>query len=213
MRQLTKRVVERLCAAENIGRRKAGWRKRAGFTLIELIAVIAILAIIAATLVGTVTNHISNAKYASADSDLASLKSALDQFMITHNGTLIGLLANGTSKGALTGSAALANMSKLDPFLSKPVATTYDPWQRPYQISANYNTTTNQGDVVIYVLADTTLGLNGKDVSYKTVQPNGTEGTFAVTGVAVNPLRKAKGATGDKGEPMAIRVMGQYEMQ
>jgi prepilin-type N-terminal cleavage/methylation domain-containing protein len=198
MRQLTKRVAE---------------RKRGGFTLIELIAVIAILAILMATLVGTVTNHISNAKYASADSDLASLKSAIDQYMITHNGTLIGLLPNGTTAGSLTGSAALANMSRLDPFLSKPVATTYDPWQRAYRIQASYNTTTNQGDVVIYVAADTALGLNPKTVAYKTVQPNGTEGTFSVANVAVNPLRKAKGSTGDQGEPMAIRVMGQYEIQ
>jgi prepilin-type N-terminal cleavage/methylation domain-containing protein len=194
-------------------RKSFGQRKRRGFTLIELIAVIAILAILMATLVATVTNHISNAKYASADTDLAALKSALDQYMITHNGTLIGLFGNGTSQGDLTGSDALTNMDKLDPFLSKPTATTYDPWQRPYKIQVDYNGTTNQGDVVIYVIADTTLGLNAKDVEYKTVQPDGTEGTFTVTNVAVNPLRKAKGLTGDQGEPMAIRVLGQYEVQ
>jgi type IV pilus assembly protein PilA len=188
-------------------------RKRRGFTLIELIAVIAVLAILMSTLVATVTNHISNAKYASADTDLAALKSALDQYMITHNGTFIGLFGNGTSQGDLTGSSALANMDKLDPFLSKPISTTYDPWQRPYKIQVDYNGTTNQGDIAIYVIADTTLGLNAKDVEYKTVQPDGTEGTFTVSNVAVNPLRKAKGATGDQGEPMAIRVLGQYEMQ
>jgi prepilin-type N-terminal cleavage/methylation domain-containing protein len=195
------------------GRKSITQRKRPGLTLIELVAVIAILAILMATLVGTVTNHIANAKYASADTDLASLKSALDQYMVTHNGTLIGLFSNGTSQGDLTGSSALGNMDRLDPFLSKPISTTYDPWQRPYKIQVDYNGTTNQGDVVIYVIADTNLGLNPKDVEYKTVQPDGTEGTFTVTNVAVNPLRKAKGLAGSQGEPMAIRVMGQYEMQ
>jgi prepilin-type N-terminal cleavage/methylation domain-containing protein len=208
MRQFFKRVLEQANNTKNLGR-----RKRRAFTLIELIAVIAILAILMSTLVGTVTNHISNAKYASADTDLASLKSALDQYMVTHNGTLIGLFSNGTSQGDLTGASALANMDRLDPFLSKPVATTYDPWQRPYKIQVDYNATTNQGDVVIYVIADTSLGLNPKDVEFKTVQPDGTEGTFTVTNVAVNPLRKQKGVTGDQGEPMAIRVLGQYEIQ
>jgi type IV pilus assembly protein PilA len=209
MSQFVKRVTERVCKSVNNLRQ----RKRRGFTLIELIAVIAILAILMATLVATITNHISNAKYASADTDLAALKSAIDQYLITHNGTLIGLFPNGASQGDLTGESALANMDKLDPFLSKPIATTYDPWQRPYQIQVDYNGTTNQGDVAIYVIADVALGLNPKDVEYKTVQPDGTEGTFTLTNVAVNPLRKARGVTGDQGEPMAIRVMGQYEMQ
>jgi prepilin-type N-terminal cleavage/methylation domain-containing protein len=209
MRQLIKRITER--THKNPGTFEQ--RKRRGFTLIELIAVIAILAILMATLVGTVTNHINNAKYASADTDLAALKSALDQYMITHNGTFIGLFSNGASAGDLTGSSALANMQKLEPFLSKSVESIYDPWQRPYKIWVDYNGTTNQGDVVIYVIADTALGLNPKDVEYVTIQPDGQEGTFTVSNVAVNPLRKAKGLAGDQGEPMAIRVLGQYEMQ
>jgi prepilin-type N-terminal cleavage/methylation domain-containing protein len=203
-----KRVVEKVKSIK--------LKKRRGLTLIELVAVIAILAILTilmAGLISSVTNHINNAKYATADGELASLKSALDQYMITHNGTFIGLFPNGNTQGDLTGTNALANIDRVDPFLSKPTATTYDPWQRPYQIQVDYNGTTNQGDIVIYVQADTTLGLNPKDVEYKTVQPDGTEGTFTVSNVAVNPLRKSKGAAGDQGEPMAIRVMGQYEMQ
>jgi prepilin-type N-terminal cleavage/methylation domain-containing protein len=188
-------------------------RKRRAFTLVELVTVIVIIAILMAGIAVMVTNHVSNAKYATADSDLAALKSALDQYTITHNGTFIGLFANGKTEGEITGASALSNMQKLDPFLSKPIKTIYDPWQRPYRIWANYNGTTNQSDVVIYVQADTTLGLNPKQVEYKTVTPGGEESNFTIANVAVNPLRKAKGASGNQGEPMSIRVSGQYEMQ
>jgi general secretion pathway protein G len=187
--------------------------RRGGYTLVELITVIIIIAILTAGVGVMITNHVSNAKYATADSDLAALKGALDQYTLTHNGTFIGLFANGRTEGALTGSSAIANAEKLDPFLSKPGSTIYDPWQRPYQIWVNYNSTTNQSDVVIYVQSDTTLGLNSKTVEYTTVTPNGTSSTFTIANVAVNPLRKAKGVAGSEGEPMAIRVSGQYEMQ
>lgn len=187
--------------------------KRRGFTLIELLIVVAIIGLLAAGAGYMVTNSLNNAKYAAADKDLVALKSALDQYAITHNGNFIGLLANGTSSGTMTGSSALANMDKLDPFLSKPIATLYDPWQRAYRIQVDYDTTTCQGDIVIYVEADSKLGLNAKDVDYKTIASDGTEGTFSVANIAVNPNRKVKGASGSSGEPMAIRVLGQYEIQ
>jgi prepilin-type N-terminal cleavage/methylation domain-containing protein len=193
--------------------KKIGNRKHRGFTLVEMVIAIVIMAILAAGISVMAANQISNAKYVTADSDLLALKGALDQYTITHNGTFIGLFANGKSEGYLTGPNALANMNKLDPFMSKPIATIYDPWQRPYRIWADYNGTTNQSDVVIYVEADTALGLNPKQVDYKTVTPNGTESTFTITNVAINPLRKAKGVAGSEGEPMSIRVSGQYEMQ
>jgi prepilin-type N-terminal cleavage/methylation domain-containing protein len=184
-----------------------------GYTLVELITVIVIIAILMAGISMMVTNHISNAKYATAESDLASLKGALDQYATTHNGTFIGLFSNGKTTGDLTGANALSNMDRLDPFLSKPISTIYDPWQRPYLIWTDYNGTTNQSDVVIYVQADTALGLNPKQIDYKSVSPNGTESTFTITNVAVNPLKKAKGLSGNEGNPMAIRVTGQYEIQ
>jgi prepilin-type N-terminal cleavage/methylation domain-containing protein len=193
--------------------KKIGNHKRRGFTLVELVMVIVIIAILSAAAGPTISNAVSNAKYANADSELAALKSALDQYTINHNGTFIGLFDSGTNEGDITGPNALANMEKLEPFMTRPIKTMYDPWQRPYKIWADYNGTTNQSDVVIYVEADTALGLNPKQVDYKTIAPDGTESTFTITNVAVNPMRKAKGVAGSEGEPMSIRVSGQYEMQ
>ncbi|GHV39700.1 hypothetical protein FACS1894187_19970 [Synergistales bacterium] len=189
-----------------------GKRSRKGFTLIELIAVIVIIGILMAGAAVTIVNNVNNAKYATAEKDLAVLKSALDQYAVTHNGTFIGLFT-GAYDGDLTGSGAVTNAEKLDPFLSKPINTLYDPWQRPYQIYVDYNTTTNQSDIVIYVIADTSLGLNAKDATYTTIDPSGSASTFTISGVAVNPLKKAKGVSGENGEPMAIRITGQYEVQ
>jgi prepilin-type N-terminal cleavage/methylation domain-containing protein len=188
-------------------------KKRPGYTLVELITVIVIIAVLMAGAGVMFADYVGRAKYATAESDLGALKAALDQYAINHNGTFIGLFTNGRSTGDLTGSNMLNNMDKLGTYLTNPLSELYDPWQRPYLIWADYNSTTNQSDVVIYVEADTTLGLNAKQVDYKSVSPNGTETTFSVTNVAVNPLRKPKGAAGTEGSPMALRVSGQYEMQ
>jgi general secretion pathway protein G len=57
-------------------------RRRRGFTLIELLVVIMILAILAAIIVPRVVSRTSDAKLAKAQSDMAGLRSALDQFRV-----------------------------------------------------------------------------------------------------------------------------------
>ena len=84
------------------------------------------------------------------------------------------------------------------------------PHGNPYMIYVDYNSTTHQGDVVIFVQPDQSNGVNAKTVTYTTVDMDGGgASTFTVT-AGQNPNRKVKG-TNEQAE-MAIRVLGQFEI-
>lgn len=57
-------------------------KRRAGFTLIELVVVISILAILAGALIPRVTNRMAQSRDARRLSDIQSIKNAIDQFYL-----------------------------------------------------------------------------------------------------------------------------------
>lgn len=100
-------------------------RNRRGFTLIELVVVLLILAILAAMIVPRFISRTEDAKVAKAASDLASLRSALDQFRIDvgrYPTTEENLDALRSAPGDASGWKG--------PYIAKAVPP--DPWQNPY---------------------------------------------------------------------------------
>lgn len=81
-----------------------------GFTLIELLIVVIILAILAAIVIPQFSNSSGEAREASLDANLATMRSAVELYKLQHKNTYPGALAgkgNGTP-GACTGTAGAA---------------------------------------------------------------------------------------------------------
>lgn len=101
-------------------------RIRRAFTLIELLVVILILAILAAMIVPRIISRTSDAKQAKAVSDIAALRSGLDNFRIDvgrYPSSEEGLEALRSDPGDADGWRG--------PYLTKPLPP--DPWGMDYQ--------------------------------------------------------------------------------
>ena len=102
-------------------------RRRAGFTLIEILVVIVVIAILATLVAPNIFQHVGAAKDATAKSQIEMLGAALDAYR----------LDNGRYPTSEQGLAALWERPTVDsptnwrgPYLRKPVPL--DPWGRAY---------------------------------------------------------------------------------
>lgn len=102
--------------------------KRRGFTLIEIMVVIVVLTILAAAVIPNLTGRTDEAKVARAQSDIANLSTALEQFK----------LDLGRYPTSEEGLEALVNPPMEDemerwkgPYLRKRTIP-LDPWRNPY---------------------------------------------------------------------------------
>lgn len=100
-------------------------RRKSAFTLIELVVVMLILAILAAMIVPRIIGRSEDAKVARAVSDLATVRSMLDNFRID-----VGRYPS-TEEGLDSLRTAPADASGWrGPYSQKPITT--DPWGEPY---------------------------------------------------------------------------------
>ena len=106
---------------------RARARRRAGFTLIEILVVIVVIAILATLVAPNIFQHVGAAKSATAKSQIEMLGAALDAYR----------LDNGTYPNTQQGLEALWTIPAVDPpsnwrgpYLRKPVPP--DPWGRAY---------------------------------------------------------------------------------
>lgn len=91
--------------------RPSRFSKPAGFTLVELLIVVIILTILAAVVIPQFTNSTNDAKVAALDSNLATMRSAIELYYQQH-GTYPGATASsgGTAPtGATAGTGAAGN--------------------------------------------------------------------------------------------------------
>lgn len=71
-----------------------------GFTLIELLIVVIIVAILAAIAIPQFSSSTSDAQAAAMDADLASVRTAIEQYKVQHNSVYPGASASSLSQGA-----------------------------------------------------------------------------------------------------------------
>lgn len=88
-----------------------------GFTLVELLIVVIILSVLAAIIIPQLRGSTENARLSSLDTNLASIRSALEIYYIQHNNNYPGNVANDTVGGttaahANANAAFVAQMSK-----------------------------------------------------------------------------------------------------
>jgi len=120
-------------------------RRRAGFTLIEILVVIVVIAILATLVAPNIFQHVGAAKSATAKSQIEMLGAALDAYR----------LDNGKYPTTEQGLGALWEKPTIDPpvnwrapYLRKPVPE--DPWGRPYVYTFPGQVNTQGYDLVSY---------------------------------------------------------------
>ena len=119
------------------------WAKRKqqlGFTIVELLIVIVVIAILAAISIVAYNGIQNRAKVTKANSDLVTLRKAIEVARLTQNKTLLQITGSGCTfcatdkaagyNAALTAIAAAAN-TNLDSLRGG------DPWGNVYQIDEN----------------------------------------------------------------------------
>ena len=113
----------------NFQRSRPSLRSRRGFTLIELLVVILILSILAALIVPRLVSRTSDAKKASAASDISTLSSLLQQYRLDNDGyptTEEGLEALATKPSSARNWKG--------PYTTKAIPN--DPWGNAYVYQA-----------------------------------------------------------------------------
>jgi general secretion pathway protein G len=120
-------------------------RRRAAFTLIEILVVIVVIAILATLVAPNIFQHVGAAKDATARSQMEMLGAALDAYRLDNGGypsTAEGL-------GALWQKPATGDLPNWrGPYLRKDVPL--DPWGHAYQYVAPGNVNVNGYDLLSY---------------------------------------------------------------
>lgn len=125
-------------------------RKHRAFTLIELLVVIMIIAILAALIVPRVVNKTSDAKRSKAASDIASLRTAINQFRLDCDRYPT------TEEGLESLRAEPSDVTNWrGPYLDRPLPP--DPWGNPYV----YETQGDDNFLVVSYGADSAPGGEG----------------------------------------------------
>jgi general secretion pathway protein G len=125
-------------------------RRKSAFTLIELVVVMLILAILAAMIVPRIIGRSEDAKVARAVSDLATVRSMLDNFRID-----VGRYPS-TEEGLEALRSAPADASGWrGPYSQKPIGV--DPWGKEYI----YEWPGNDGDDSYFLLSYGADGVEG----------------------------------------------------
>src|SRR5688572_21462293 len=131
-----------------MGNRIAFVRRRAGFSLIELLLVLVILAVLAAVVVPKFTNRTEQARITAAKTDISMLDTALDAYEIDN-----GRFPSGDEGlGALVTAGSAKNWK--GPYIKKGVPT--DPWGNPYVYRYPGTNNTNGVDLL-------SLGPDGRE--------------------------------------------------
>jgi general secretion pathway protein G len=80
-------------------------RLQAGFTLVELLIVVIILGVLAAIVIPQFSSSTTDAKEASLDSNLATLRNSIELYKIQHTGNIYpGAVATSAGAGCATGT-------------------------------------------------------------------------------------------------------------
>jgi len=141
---------------ENASRRHVS-RRRAGFTLIEILVVIAVISILAALVAPNVFRHVGTAKDAAAKSQMEMIGAALDAYR----------LDNGRYPSTDQGLEALWAAPTVEPrplnwrgpYLRKAVPQ--DPWGNPYAYESPMETA--RGFALFSLGADGVVGGEADD--------------------------------------------------
>lgn len=96
---------------------KAFRNNEKGFTLVELLVVMIILAVLAAIIVPQLRSSTDDARLSTLDTDLSSVRSAVELYYLQHNNTYAGNIANDTVAGvtaahATPSAAFIAQMTR-----------------------------------------------------------------------------------------------------
>jgi type II secretion system protein G len=83
-------------------------RLQRGFTLIELLIVVIILAILAAIVIPQFSSTTGDAKESALDSNLATMRSAIELYKVQHQNNYPGVAASGTAPTCTTKGATAA---------------------------------------------------------------------------------------------------------
>ncbi len=119
--------------------------KRTGFTLVEILIVVVILGILAAIVIPQFTDAANDARDSSVQSDLQTLRSAVELYKVQH----CELLPNQTqaANGTITSDAAVANFvsrltGKTDINGTINAAGAYGPYLQKFPTNPNSSTAT-----------------------------------------------------------------------
>jgi len=158
--------------------------KRKGFSLVELVIVVVIIGVIGAIAIPRMTRAARNAGANSLKADLQTLRNALEQYAIEHDGNYPNAATGDALSDALTmytkidGSGATATKDSANGIVYGPYIKTVPPLP----------VGTNKGDATVAVGATPGTGSNGWiwDNTNKTIKANLASTEVDDDGVAYN---------------------------